>query len=66
MAFAKKECPTSFWLDDKGRREGFLRKLDNGLSFLKAAKCVVCPKCGGDGCTKCQKQGILPKSYAEA
>ena len=57
--------PELCWLDDKGRWDGYMRKFKQSLDTLRSAKCMVCPKCKGDGCKECQKRGYLPKIDAE-
>ena len=53
------------WLDDKGRWDGYFRKVCQGLDTLRSAKAVVCPACNGDRCKQCDDYGFLPKLNAE-
>jgi hypothetical protein len=61
MAFVDKGLPHDEWLDDLGRREGAIQKFKDGCATLRSAKCrCACPKCQGEGCTKCRKTGRVP------
>jgi len=53
------------WLDHKGRWDGYLRKVCQGLDTLRSAKAVVCPACNGETCDQCDSLGYLPKMEAE-
>ena len=58
--------PDVHWLDHKGRWDGALRKIKQGLDTIRSAKAIICPQCGGDGCDTCQQIGYLPKIEAES
>ena len=64
MLAAAKQKPDTSWLDDKGRWEGYIRKVKQGLDTLRSAKAVVCPACAGEGCKECEEYGFLPKLNA--
>lgn len=66
MKDAKKNRPDVEWLDHKGRWDGFMRKLKQGLDTLRSAKAAACPACEGDGCKECLQLGYLPKVEAES
>jgi hypothetical protein len=63
---AAKEKPDAEWIDHKGRWDGFLRKVKQGLETLRSAKAVECPGCEGEGCKECRVLGYLPKLEAES
>jgi hypothetical protein len=62
MKYVELNLPSDPWLEDLNRREGALRKFQDGCTTLRSCKCTgPCPKCGGKGCRTCHDTGRLPK-----
>ncbi len=72
--YVEENLPADIWLTDMNRREGVLRKFQDGCSTLRSCKChAPCPRCQGTGtdagkrCRPCLGSGRLPKlNYDQA
>ena len=56
----------SAWMDaDKaGRIKRFVKSAADELRAIKGH--AVCPKCEGDGCSFCRKEGFVPKDIYDS
>ena len=62
MAFVEVETPTDEWIKHNGRGDQARQKIRDACSTLRSCKCsAVCPKCHGEGCTKCLNTGRVTK-----
>jgi hypothetical protein len=58
MAIAESEMPTDEWIKYNGRGETAMQKIKDACSTLRSCKCSAqCPKCNGEGCTRCLDTG---------
>jgi hypothetical protein len=62
MKELKDNLPEDAWIHHLGAVDCAIKKWENRFSLLRACKCVaLCPKCGGDGCTRCLDTGRVTR-----
>lgn len=66
IAFVEQNMPTDEWITKDGRGEQAIQKIRDACSTMRSCKCTaVCPKCNGEGCSKCLNTGRVTKYVLE-
>lgn len=66
LAFAEENMPKDKWIKQHGRGDHALQKVKDACSTLRSCKCsALCPKCNGEGCSRCLDTGRVPRQLLE-